>query len=407
MGEYPKLRNVEAIPTEVNGSRVLCLRDPANYAESVLFIPLPALEIIRYFDGRHSILDIQAAYVRRHGELLFREKVEELVATLDQHYFLEGERFERYRREVEARFQQAGTRTAFSAGRSYPPEPSALQEMLDKILAHPQGPDPRVTKGTLRALIAPHIDFLRGAVGYAWAYRSLPEATDARLFIILGTAHAGTARPFAPCLKDFATPLGTVSTDRDFIAALAERCPEVMAVDDFAHRGEHSIEFQVVFLQHLLGAKRPIRIVPILCALPYEWLLAGKVPSEDPKVRTFLQTLRELIVSQQEPVCLIAGADLAHMGPRFGDPEPVSSRLLRWIEGEDRRMLASVTAGDPEGFFRFVVRERDRRRICGLSPVYVLLHLMRGETGKLLHYGQWPDPQGTVTFCTVAFPTER
>jgi len=172
--EYPKLRSVEAIPTEVNGNRVLCLRDPANYAESVLFVPLQALEIIRHFDGKHSILDIQAEYVRRHGELLFREKVEEIIATLDQHYFLESERFEQYRREVEARFRQVETRAAFSAGKSYPLEPSALREMLDRILAHPKGPGPLVKAGTLRALIAPHIDFIRGAVGYAWAYRSLP-----------------------------------------------------------------------------------------------------------------------------------------------------------------------------------------------------------------------------------------
>jgi len=49
-------------------------------------------------------------------------------------------------------------------------------------------------------------------------------------------------------------------------------------------------------------------------------------------------------------------------------------------------------------FFRFVAREHDRRHVCGLSPVYVLLHLVKREKGRLLHYGQWPDPQGTVAF---------
>lgn len=29
---------------------------------------------------------------------------------------------------------------------------------------------------------------------------------------------------------------------------------------------------------------------------------------------------------------------------------------------------------------------------------------MKGRTGRLLHYGQSPDPQGAVTFCSVAFP---
>jgi hypothetical protein len=51
-----------------------------------------------------------------------------------------------------------------------------------------------------------------------------------------------------------------------------------------------------------------------------------------------------------------------------------------------------------------VSREGDRRRICGLSPTYALLHLMRGRTGQLLHYGQATDPQGVVSFCSVTFP---
>ncbi|MFQ5880999.1 MAG: hypothetical protein ACE5I9_00815 [Candidatus Methylomirabilales bacterium] len=50
--------------------------------------------------NKHPILDIQAEYVRRHGELLFREQVEEIIATLDQHYFLESDRFARYQKAL-------------------------------------------------------------------------------------------------------------------------------------------------------------------------------------------------------------------------------------------------------------------------------------------------------------------
>jgi hypothetical protein len=67
-------------------------------------------------------------------------------------------------------------------------------------------------------------------------------------------------------------------------------------------------------------------------------------------------------------------------------------------------MLERVVAGDPDGLFSFVSQERDRRRICGLSPTYALLYLMRGRTGELLHYGQAADPQGVVTFCSLTFP---
>lgn len=407
MVEYPKLRPVEAFPTEANGRKVLCLRDPTHYAEVVLFVPLAAVEILRHFDGRHSILDIQAAYVRRHGEILFREQVEELIATLDEHYYLESDRFTKHQETLEEEFRQAATRPAFLAGRSYPSDRSELCEVLDQMLHHAEGSAgiPNRVDDPIRALIAPHIDFMRGGVGYAWAYGGLEQRTDAELFVILGTAHAGTSRPFAACAKDFETPLGPVPTDRALLEELKERCPAVLAADDIAHRTEHSIEFQVLLLQHLIGATRPIRILPILCGSLHEWVLAGKLPSDDPEMQSFLEALRDLLHAQEKPVCLIAGADLAHMGARFGDPGEITPDLLGWIERQDRQMLAPVAAGDPDGFFRFVSREQDRRRICGLPPIYTLLHLMRGRTGRLLHYDQAPDPQGVVTFCSIAFPT--
>jgi hypothetical protein len=404
MMEYPKLRPVEAFPTEANGKRVLCLRDPTHYAEAVLFVPPAAVEILRHFDGKHSILDIQAAYVRCHGHLLFREEVEELIATLDQHYFLEGARFTQHQERLEEQFRQAAVRPAFLAGRSYPPEGAELCQMLEQMLQHPQGPAGTPVKDPIHALIAPHIDFMRGGVGYAWGYGGLDQRTDAELFVIFGTAHGGTSRPFAPCAKDFETPLGLVRTDRALVEELRRRCPAAIAVDDLAHRAEHSIEFQVIFLQHLLGAKRPFRILPILCGSFHEWVLTGKLPSDDPEMQRVLEALRELLSAQDEPFCLVAGADLAHVGPRFGDPGSITPDVLRWIEEQDRRMLAPVAACDPDGFFRCVSREQDRRRICGLPPIYALLHLMRGRTGQLLHYGQAPDPEGLVTFCTMAFP---
>lgn len=404
--EYPKLRPVEVFPTEANGRKVVCLRDPSQYAQTVLFVPLAAVDILQQFDGNHSILDIQAEYVRRHGELLFREQVEELIATLDQHYFLESDRFADYQKALHEGFRQAETRAAFLAGRSYPSQPQELRQALHLILGHSEGAtDGAATAAeSVRALIAPHIDFMRGAAGYAWAYHGLEARTDADVFVILGTAHAGMTMPFAACGKDFETPLGRVRTDRDLLEELKQRSPTCLAVDDVAHRAEHSIEFQVIFLQHLIGAKRPIRILPILVGSFHEWVLSGKLPSDDPEVQGFLDALRGVLQAQEDSVFLIAGADLAHVGTRFGDQAPVTRDVLRWIEDQDKRMLEPVLAGDPDGFFRFVSREGDRRRICGLPPIYTMLHLMRGQSGRLLHYGQASDPQGVVTFCSMAFP---
>jgi hypothetical protein len=67
-------------------------------------------------------------------------------------------------------------------------------------------------------------------------------------------------------------------------------------------------------------------------------------------------------------------------------------------------MLEDVAGGDPTGFYASIVHDGDRRRICGLSPIYTFLRALPGVQGRLLRYRQWPDPQGAVSFCAAAFP---
>jgi hypothetical protein len=116
-----------------------------------------------------------------------------------------------------------------------------------------------------------------------------------------------------------------------------------------------------------------------------------------------LDALREVMATVPRRYCLLAGADLAHVGPRFGDPRPISRAELARVELEDRALLAVVAEGDVDTFFATVLREGDRRRVCGLSPIYALLRLLPDVRGRLLRYGQWPDPQGTVSFASMAF----
>ena len=66
-------------------------------------------------------------------------------------------------------------------------------------------------------------------------------------------------------------------------------------------------------------------------------------------------------------------------------------------------MLAAVEAGDPRAFFDAVGRDGDRRRICGYSPIYATLRVLGRARGRLHRYGQWPDPEGVVSFASMTF----
>ncbi|HXH81624.1 MAG TPA: AmmeMemoRadiSam system protein B, partial [Candidatus Tectomicrobia bacterium] len=89
----PRLRPVEAFPVEHDGERFVALRDPAGYTRSVLMFPGPLVELLALLDGRHSLVDIQAHVMRRHGELLTREHLERLLDALDEHGFLDSDGF--------------------------------------------------------------------------------------------------------------------------------------------------------------------------------------------------------------------------------------------------------------------------------------------------------------------------
>jgi len=112
-----------------------------------------------------------------------------------------------------------------------------------------------------RGIVSPHIDPPRGGWCYAWAYVAL-AAAPVRTVLLLGVAHSGPPEPFVLTRKSFQTPLGVLAVDEAAVAELESRVGDLTRWE-LVHRSEHSLEFQVIFLQHAL-ADRPVRIVPLL-----------------------------------------------------------------------------------------------------------------------------------------------
>ncbi|HET7342305.1 MAG TPA: AmmeMemoRadiSam system protein B [Methylomirabilota bacterium] len=401
----PRLRPIEAFPVEHEGERYVALRDPAGYTPSVVMLPSGLLEVVALFDGEHEVVDIQAEIMRETGELVTAEHIEKLAAALEEHGFLDTPAFAERRQRMDRAFLDAPTRPASHAGGAYAGEPDALRAMIDGFFTAAGGPGPigAFRGGGVRGVVAPHIDFHRGGPAYAWAYRDLGERGEADVVVIFGTCHAGMADPFALTRKDYDTPLGAARVDRDFVEALAGRARQDCFGSELAHRNEHSIEFQAVLLQYLYGGRRDVRVVPVLTSFVHEALVRRRRPEDDPRVARFLDALGETAAASGRRVAFIAGADLAHMGPRFGDPEPVSDAERAVIEREDRALLQAVEAGDAAAFFESVRADNDRRRTCGLSPIYALLRALPGARGALRRYGQSDDPNGVVSFASVVF----
>ena len=409
----PRLRALEAFPVQHEGQQCIALRDPAGFTDQIAVLPPLLLDLVSLFDGEHSIAQIQDIMRRRHGEAPSADQIAAVVERFDRAGFLDSERFAARRLALEDEFRGSPVRPASHAGGAYAGEPAELTAQIDAFFTGPDGPDhPESTPAAARAsrssglsaLIAPHIDFHRGGSTYGWAYKEILDRSDADLYVILGTCHAGMADPFSVTLKPYDTPLGAVPVDREFYEGLAGRAGQDLLASEPAHRREHSIEFQTVMLQRLLGRRRPFMILPVLASYLHEAIWRRGRPEADARVPRFVDALRDTIASSSRRICLIAGVDLAHVGPRFGDAAPNTADSLAAVEAADRRMLEPVVAADAGGFFASVAADGDARRICGLSPIYTLLRLLPGSSGRLLRYTQWPDPEGAVTFCAVSYP---
>jgi len=418
--DRPRLRNVEIFPVQSNGRRFLCLRDPQGISPQPLIVSEHAGLLLSYMDGNHSVAEIQAAFVRRFGQLIFSDRIVELINLLDESLLLDSPRFRAHYEKVQEEFLQATVRKPSHAGVSYPEEPEELLAKIDSYFLHPEGPgtglapdvpETRQTKGSIAAVVAPHIDFERGGPTYAWAYHTLAQTAPPDLFIILGINHYQANHLYTLTAKDFETPLGIMRTSRESVNFLRQRCGDWIVEEEMAHRGEHSVEFQVVFLQHWLARVREAypdrhpQIVPVLCSAFHHLLKPGESVESLVEFASFTGALRDLITQHDGNVCLIASVDFSHVGPRFGDPAPLSPSQLRVLEIQDRSLLARVAELDLEGFLEAIRENSDRTRIDAVPAICTMLRSLVLEKGNLLKYAQAVDPAGQscVSFASMFF----
>jgi MEMO1 family protein len=415
MLDRPRLRAVEIFPVQQDGKTLVYLKDPQNFAQPLGISPSGCF-IVSHFDGKHSLVDIQEAYNRQFGTLLLTHELAAFIDFLDHHLYLHTDRFALHRNKVVAEFKAKTTRPAAHAGSIYPENPDRLKRQLDGYFLSPHGPGlpaADIDAPIPKAIVAPHIDFHRGGPAYAWAYRGLSESAGADLYILLGTSHCGGENPFILTFKHFNTPLGTVTTDQAFARRLQQSCREDLLADEFLHRGEHSLEFQVLFLKYIAQrraklrgqSEKPFKIVPILVSSFHSMVLSRSFPEKHAPVATFLSALQDLVAQEKRQVCFVAGVDLAHVGQQFGDRQPITPDFLKWVEAEDYRLIDRLAALDGRGFFDEIAKDQDQRRICGFSPLYSLIQLLDGGHGRRLKYDQafTPETGSAVTFVSMVF----
>ncbi len=403
----PALRNIDAVSVESEGQPAVCVYDPQGLVSVQLVLSPRAFFIAVCLDGCGDVAAVQAAFEERFGVSVPAEQVMAVVEVLDKHGFLYTERFREMLAETSAEFAALAVRPAHLAGKSYPEDAAELRGYIAGFFGREGAPAEGLVGpedgavAPLPLLVVPHIDFERGAAGYAHGYRELFRHGKPDVVFVFGVAHAGAPVPFVLTRKHFETPFGIVETDVEIVERLAGACDWDPFAYELVHRTEHSIEFQVVMLAYLYGPG--VKIVPVLAAQFCDDP-AHAAPGELPGVARFLAACRAVASESGRRVAVIAGADLAHVGRRFGDEFEISEDVLGAVRARDEEDLAHVLGLRGEAFYASVMQDVNARRVCGLGFIYAALKTVEGQVdgALLLHYGYAPDPAGGIVSFAVA-----
>jgi AmmeMemoRadiSam system protein B len=363
------------------------------------------VQALQCFDGTRSTLDLRSELVRLTGEIQVGSIEKNLFDSLSEAGFLENDTYRELKARREAEFVAEPKREAIFAGSAYPADSKSLAALLTTRVGQPPAIASNGAVSTL-GIAAPHASPDGGWGTYRAAYQSLPHPEEAKehTFVVLGTSHYGAPEQFGLTRKQFITPLGEAETNVALVDELERTAGDAIRMEDYCHCVEHSIEFQIVFLQHVYGPR--VRILPILCGPFVKSIYEGGLPEENDRLAQFFDALGNISTRESKRLFWVLGIDMAHIGRRYGDALRAiadSGEMLQ-IRERDTQRIGRINAGDVRAYWELVQEKHDDLKWCGASPLYTFLKVMPHVKGELLDYHQWQiDPQSVVTFGALRF----
>lgn len=402
MSNKPALRPLDFQPVLYQGQQMWLLRDPLHLTDQQLVIPQALAGMLLLLDGTRTVGEIHHAFCQHVGEMVDFQVVENALAQLDAAYLLENERSRRVQRQQLAGYRAQPHRPPALAGLSYPQDPAHIATLFESYSE--QIPAAAQEPWSGQAIVAPHIDYERGGPVYARVWqRARAAVAAADLVLIFGTDHSGGLGTVTLTRLPYGTPFGVLPAAPALVDSLADALdPEHAYHLELNHREEHSVELSAVWLHYLYHEldREPAPMVPILCGSFQHFVGNGHHPAADERLNRFITTLQRETAGKK--VLAVASADLAHVGPAFGDPFPMEPARRRQLQASDRSLIAAINQGNHARFYDEIAAIQDRNRICGFSSIYLMLRYLDGAQGVELAYEHCPaDDQDTslVSIC--------
>lgn len=236
-------------------------------------------------------------------------------------------------------------RASSIAGTWYPGTRSELEKTIDDLFSTVE-PTQNI-EDELVALISPHAGYSYSGQIAACSYRQLRDKKFDTV-VLIGPSHYADYGPFAITEKKFyATPLGQVELDQDFISVLDSK----ISLTRVEYDREHSLEIQLPFLQRVLG---DFRLVPIMMSRPF--YIVGDT------AREFCDQLASVLADMKADrrVLFVASSDLSHLED-YDAVKKFDAQFAKLVERFDVGALANYMV------------ESGECRACGDAPIITTL----------------------------------
>ena len=218
-------RSLISMPSPVEQSPGLLIRDSFRYSDAVLIVPPPLVQCLSCFDGQQTQLDLRALLVEISGQFEVGDLEDQLIGILTRSGFLEDETFQAMKSGA-----RTGVCRSYSYGNRHTPARRTRRNV--RSWAKPWGSG---WGGKLRPPIAitwlesPRRTSVRAAVMNRIAPLTGCSAlsTKDRTFVILGTSHYGSLGTFRAHSQALRNPVGRVPDERRAGRRTHETCTPI------------------------------------------------------------------------------------------------------------------------------------------------------------------------------------
>jgi len=428
----PKLRPVRGFPLQAEGPdgeqrTMLGLADAKQISPQIVATAPAFQQVLPKMDGQRGIDQI----VQEIGGELTRDVLEQFIAQLDNAALIEGPTFDALYEDMRQKFDQASDLppgktaeiadqiVAAKVGEDVTDEdkaeqgPKLLADIFDQWIdqALEKADDPSFDS-LPKVLVAPHSDYPRAWPNYAAAWGRMRVVERPDRIVILGTNHFGLGKGVVGCDKGYQTPFGLCPADQQLIESLRQKLGDQLFEHRYDHEREHSIELQIPWIQHCLGADDNGEFCKVFGVLVHDPAVnnGDAYDNDGIGLNPFIDALKSALAELGGTTLIVCSAEFSHVGAAFGDQPPAplnaqtpeADQYRNQVIQRDQELIELVVQLKPDDLVGSMAWQQNPTRWNSTGAVVASIKVAEPAEGKLLNFAAAIDPQGYSLITTAA-----